>query len=109
MIHSSNVLHCIQQMCERYGANSQIDVCIEEMSELTKALIKARRSKLYSREANFNGLEDIKEELADVYLMLEYIAYIFDIKEPDLARLVEQKALRTIGRYLTDETNTDSK
>lgn len=92
--------HVIEKMCERYGANSQIDVCIEEMSELTKALIKARRSKLYAREANFNGENDIKEEVADVYFMLEYIKFIFGIDETELKDIIFAKANRTSRRYL---------
>lgn len=91
---------CISKMCERYGEDSQVDVCIEEMSELTKALIKARRSQRYSREANFNGRADVEEELADVYFMLEYIKHIFEIDKNRLQTLINAKVKRTIERYL---------
>ena len=36
----------LQQAILKYGKHSQIDVAIEEMSELTKALLKDRRMKL---------------------------------------------------------------
>lgn len=108
MKFSSRTYTIIQRMCKRYGADSQIDVCIEEMSELTKALIKSRRSKLYTRESEYDGVQEIKEEIADVYLMLEYIKHIFNLSEYDINILVTQKAERTMRRYL-NETNTDSK
>lgn len=94
---------CISKMCERYGEDSQVDVCIEEMSELTKALIKARRSRRYVREAGFDGKADVEEELADVLFMLEYIKHIFDIDEDHLQELVTAKIKRTIERYLQNE------
>ena len=101
---------CIEKMCDRYGVDSQVDVCIEGMSELTKALIKARRSQRYSREANFNGKADVEEELADVYFMLEYIKHIFGIDESELKALIDHKARRTMKRYLEDknENSTDA-
>lgn len=105
------VEQAVQDMCKRYGPDSQIDVCIEEMSELTKALIKDRRSKLYTREANFDGRTEVLEELADVYFMLEYIQFIFQIGSDEIYRKVLDKAKRTLHRYLMEdenEKNTDS-
>ena len=37
-------------MLDKFGEDSQIDVAIEEMSELTKELIKYKRSKIHFRE-----------------------------------------------------------
>ena len=101
----------VDAMCRRYGPDSQIDVCIEEMSELTKALIKDRRSKLYMRESQFDGRTDVIEELADVYFMLEYIKHIFQVDEEELYHQILIKAKRTLHRYLMEdqnEKNTDS-
>jgi NTP pyrophosphatase (non-canonical NTP hydrolase) len=56
----------------RYGVDAQDDIAIEEMSELTKAIIKNRRYK------TFATLESIYEELADVYIMLEQIMMSLD-------------------------------
>ena len=55
------------QALSRYGVDAQDDIAIEEMSELTKAIIKNRRYK------TFATLENLYEELADVYIMLEQI------------------------------------
>jgi NTP pyrophosphatase (non-canonical NTP hydrolase) len=60
------------QALSRYGVDAQDDIAIEEMSELTKAIIKNRRYK------TFATLENLYEELADVYIMLEQIMTSLD-------------------------------
>lgn len=57
---------------KKYGVDAQDDIAIEEMSELTKAIIKNRRYK------TFATLESIYEELADVFIMLEQIVMSLD-------------------------------
>lgn len=48
----------------KYGPNQQVDKIIEEMSELTKAFLKARLDgKIFT--------ESVEEEIADVIIMLE--------------------------------------
>ncbi len=54
-----------------WGHQSQVDKLIEEMSELTKALLKARRN-----EVVFTN--DIVEEFADVMIMLEQLKLYYD-------------------------------
>ena len=60
------------QALSRYGVDAQDDIAIEEMSELTKAIIKNRRYR------NFVTLENLYEELADVSIMLEQIMMSLD-------------------------------
>lgn len=55
-----------------YGAEAQTDMMIEEMSELTKALLKHRRKE--SEET----LDNILEEIADVQIMLDQMKLIHD-------------------------------
>lgn len=57
---------------KKYGVDKQDDVAIEEMSELTKAIIKNRRYK------TFVTLESLYEEVADVLIMLEQIMMSLD-------------------------------
>lgn len=59
-----------------FGLRSQKDMTIEEMSELTKALLKERRArtKIERAEARAN----IIEEIADVYIMLQQLIMIYD-------------------------------
>lgn len=62
----------MQNAVRKYGVDAQDDIAIEEMSELTKAIIKNRRYK------TFATLESIYEELADVYIMLEQVMMSLD-------------------------------
>lgn len=57
---------------KKYGVDAQDDIAIEEMSELTKAIIKNRRYK------TFATLENLYEELADVSIMLEQMMMSLD-------------------------------
>ncbi len=59
-----------EEAIKKYGSELQIQVAIEEMSELTKELCKDIRG---------NGVrEHIVEELADATIMLEQLRLIFD-------------------------------
>jgi NTP pyrophosphatase (non-canonical NTP hydrolase) len=62
------MLHALR----KYGVDSQDDIAIEEMAELTKAIIKNRRYR------NFETMENLYEELADVYIMLEQVMMSLD-------------------------------
>ena len=57
----------------KWGFYSQVDMCIEEMAELTKALCKAKRHKRPEK-----WLANVYEEIADVTIMLEQMTNIFD-------------------------------
>lgn len=59
-----------QQAIKTWGPYMQIDMCIEEMAELTHALVKYKRGK-----GNF---DNIAEEIADVAIMLEQMVILFD-------------------------------
>ena len=58
-----------------YGEQPQVNMAIEEMPELTKELLKLRRE---STQAGFQKRrESIKEEIADVQIMLDQMRLIF--------------------------------
>ena len=64
----------LQKAIETYGRQAQTDMAIEEMSELTKALLKLRRA----GDAGRTGArEDVFEEMADVIIMLTQLMMIF--------------------------------
>ena len=63
---------------EIYGEEKQIDMCIEEMAELTKALLKLRRAKPKDKEEVNKRIADIEEETADVAIMIAQLEIIFD-------------------------------
>ena len=54
---------------KKFG-DTQLDVAIEEMSELTKELCKYKR--------NYANRMALVEEIADVKIMIEQLIYIFD-------------------------------
>ena len=64
------------QCSAMWGKDAQVNMCIEEMAELTKALCKARR---YKKPDNW--LNQIYEEIADVTIMLEQMIHIYDGEE----------------------------
>ena len=66
----------LKHAISHYGEAHQIDKAIEEMSELTKALLKLRYAeKDYEREIL---QEAVAEEIADVGIMLRQLRMIFD-------------------------------
>ena len=62
-----DALDILQKAIDHFGISNQIDVAIEEMAELTQALIHYKRG----RTAN------IEEEIADVYVILQQIEIYF--------------------------------
>ena len=78
-----------------FGEKSQRYICIEEMSELTKALCKLERVKGTSQEDAV--LANIKEEIADVLNMVEQLEYIYGADEIENIR--KMKIIRTKERF----------
>lgn len=63
----------LRKVVERYGADAQLNVAVEELSELIKALCKYKRG-----EENY---KNIAEEMADVSIILSELKIIFDNTE----------------------------
>ena len=88
-------LEIINKAIIKNGVQAQVDVAIEEMSELIKALLKYRRggsdNKLYA---------DIIKEIADVEIMLDqlkilyheasYMQSVEEVKKYKLLRLAKR-------------------
>lgn len=93
-------------ICE-YGAPAQVDMCIEEMSELTKALLKYRRKSALAKGENVNSTseiinlnkarEDIIDELADVKIMCRQMELLFQVEDV-VERRMDFKINRQISR-----------
>ena len=76
-------IEILEKAISTYGDEMQVDVAIEEMSELTKALLKLRR---WAKKGTYEnticpGYQDIFEEIADVKIMIEQLEMIYDCKE----------------------------
>jgi len=88
-------------MLETWGEDSQIDICIEEMAELTKALCKYKRLKRFNeqnQEKIKSNLENIKEEIADVLNVIHQMAYIFG--ENEIKDIRAEKVNRTMKKMI---------
>lgn len=94
------VLNTISGMLFKFGEDSQIDVALEEMSELIKELIKYKRSKIHFREKQAASRDHVVEEIGDVMFMMEYLKQIFKITDEEIQQIIYHKAIRTKERYL---------
>ena len=76
----------LQSAIDTYGPEHQVDMAIEEMAELIKALLKMRRPDKAS-------WADVLEEIVDVQIMLDQLKIIYDwstyVEASKLARLQE--------------------
>ena len=68
MTEAEKRLAILDEAVTTFGKEKQVDMMIEEMAELTKALLNERRG----RESN------ISEEIADVLIMAEQMKIIFN-------------------------------
>lgn len=69
-----------------YGPRHQLNVAIEEMSELTKEICKHFR--------NRDNRNQIIEEMADVYVMLEQMGLIFHVGQEEVVKVMDAKVER---------------
>lgn len=88
-----NAEKTLKTAVETYGKEAQTDMMIEEMSELTKALLKHRRN------PTAKTLDNIKEEMADVQIMLDQMHMIYG----DNGEYRAEKLLRLASRLNIDE------
>lgn len=75
---------------DTFSEDAQKLMAIEEMSELIKEICKDFRG-------NTNK-DAIKEEIADVLVMIEQLRIIYDIKLSDIHKVMNQKIERTMER-----------
>ena len=68
-INTKRVQEILQKNINLHGPGMEVDVAIEEMSELTKELIKHRRG--------HKNIPHIAEEIAHVEIMMEQLKMIF--------------------------------
>ena len=68
-----------------FGANMQLIVALEELSELQKEICKALRGDINPRH--------LAEEVADATIMIEQVRQIFSINEP-VCEMMDSKIIR---------------
>lgn len=84
-----------KQLIEKFGAEAQIIVAIEELSELQKELCKRLRGEA--------GIRKISEEMADVEIMLEQLKLIFENEHP-VSLEKNYKINRIKERYFNEQS-----
>lgn len=79
----------LDEMCEKallnWGFDTQMDMAIEEMSELIKAILKFRRDPTEMRARH------LAEEMVDVKIMLRQVEIAMTDKCPDFEKWEEQE------------------
>lgn len=90
MKKEENALYC--EAIRKWGEGAQVDMAIEEMSELIQTLCKSKR-----RTKPKDWLGNIYEEISDVQIMIDQLNVIFDgevlipiVKAQKLERLRER-------------------
>ena len=81
----------------QFGEEKQLDVAIEELSELITAIQHFRRSKA-KRGA-------VLDEIADVTIMLGQLRYIFNINSEELKEIQSKKVILLLEKLSKGNTN----
>lgn len=89
----------MQQAIETYGVQAQCDVAIEEMAELTKAIVKIRRV-ADDYEKTQAALDNLLEEIADVDIMIDQLKIMWGPKQVEEYR---RKKIERLERRLNDD------
>lgn len=71
----------MQKAINTYGVDTQVDMAIEEMSELIKVLLKYRRTQKEPSKWDYEVVKaNVVEEIADVEIMVEQLKMIFNCR-----------------------------
>ena len=96
---SDRYIKIIINIINQYGETSQVLQSIEEMSELTKELLK-------NINRNENNEKEIIQEIADVIVMLTQLVMIYKIDVDKIYGAIEYKLERQEKR-MNNEKNKD--
>lgn len=80
----------LEKAIETYGKDMQLNVAIEELSELIKEICKSKRGS--------DNRDNIIEEMADCYIMLDQLTIIFGIKASEIIAMTDKKLARLENR-----------
>lgn len=93
----------LQLAVNTWGHFAQVDMMIEEMSELTKALLKERRVPPIPVSGLENAIANIREEMADVQIVLDQMKLIYGDPES-----IEAAKLDRLAERLNKEEETNA-
>ena len=95
-IPAFDVVTCEKAIIQ-FGTEAQTDMLIEEMSELTKALLKLRRKQNSRIDYDEPERNAVAEEVADVIIMLVQQLSILDCYD-DVDAIIDEKLRRLKSR-----------
>lgn len=84
-----------EKALNKWGKQFQIDVCIEELSELIHALMKIRRTCKNMNDFH-RKIDNVREEIADVTICIEQMNLIFDDLKIDKIKIIKLKKLKEL-------------
>ena len=93
-IHQRKIM---KKALEKNGKLRQSVIAMEECSELIKAISKMIR---YSYDEDLNSVyrDNLIEEMADVYIILDELKMMYNILEFDIEEMIKRKIDREEGR-----------
>ena len=91
----------IEQVIKVNTTQNILTIAIEELSELMQVICKLKRltnqdKTLRKEEKQIYG--ELKEELADVYLLLEQIKILTQTNDYEIERIINEKIRRTFEK-----------
>lgn len=75
----------------KFSGSKFVDQTLEEMAELTQALLKARRKNTYKETFVKSNSEDVLGEIADVLICLECLLRAKGISREQMGEYIEKK------------------
>ena len=88
---STNKMRC-KSVISHYGTDKQSLKACEELAELIRSISKLRF------KLSDENVENLKEEIADVEIMIEQMKHLYNVSDEEIDRIVEQKLDRTFKR-----------
>lgn len=95
----------LQQAIDTYGSLAQEEMAIEEMSELTKAIVKRHRAR--DKDSYQQAMSNIAEEMADVIIMLTQLLMFYRNRK-EVQQAVDEKVKRLAGRLESERAELHS-
>lgn len=91
MLNKEQIEQC-RRIVKCNGVTLQKFVAIEELAELQQAISK------YQREQVIFNIDNITEEIADVYIILEELKHLFPMYEDEIEKQIDYKIKRELKR-----------
>ena len=91
----------ISQLIKINTTQNILTITIEELAELTQVICKLKRWTNNDKALRKEGIQiykELKEELSDVYLLLEQIKLITAISNYEIERRISEKIRRTFEK-----------